>query len=70
MNETPMKYPKECEEKGRLLEQYHVAVSEWSQVTEQLEAQPHAFIQRAKQLRDVAIKAKAAYIEHKLEHGC
>jgi hypothetical protein len=35
-----------------------------------IEAQPHAFIQRAKQLRDVAIKAKAAYIEHKLEHGC
>jgi hypothetical protein len=60
----------ECEEKGRLLEKYHIAVSEWTQMTEQLNAWPYTFIERAKELRDVAMKAKAAYIDHKSEHGC
>ena len=60
----------ECEENTRLLNEYHLAVSKWSCVTEQLEAWPHTFIERAKELRDVAVKAKAAYNDHKKEHGC
>jgi len=57
-----------CKEQRRLLEQYHFAVSEWARV--QLNAWPYTPIERAKELRDVAVKAKAACSDHKSEHGC
>ncbi len=59
-----------CPEKLRLLDEYYVAVSEWFRVTEQLNARPYAFIECAKELRDVAAKVKVAYNNHKSEHGC
>jgi hypothetical protein len=59
-----------CEEQSRLLRDYHLAVTEWSRVTEKLNDRPHFFIERAMELRELAVKAKSAYYEHKAEHGC
>jgi hypothetical protein len=74
MNETPTSRAEvgnmECEEKGRLLKTYQAAVSEWTRVTEQLNAWPYTLLERARELREAAVKAKIAYSDHKSEHGC
>jgi hypothetical protein len=59
-----------CAEKGRLLLEYHSAVSEWSRATEDPGETPPGLIEHARELRDAALKAKAAVVDHIAEHGC
>jgi hypothetical protein len=59
-----------CPEKVRLRNEYNKAVSEWSHVTEQFEKSAGKFAERSKELREAAMKAKAAYEDHKSSHGC
>jgi len=59
-----------CEEKGRLIMEYHRAVSEWSHVTADSQRTPWTLIKHANKLRDVALKAKKAVMDHVAEHAC
>jgi hypothetical protein len=59
-----------CTEKARLRQEYDKAVSEWSHLTEKFEKSAGKFAERSKELREAAIKAKAAYEDHTSSHGC
>jgi hypothetical protein len=59
-----------CTEKARLRQEYDKAVSEWSHLTEKFEKSAGKFAEKSKELREAAIKAKAAYEDHKSSHGC
>lgn len=57
-----------CAESQRLLREYEAAVSKWSRLTEK--ASTMNLRAEAEALRDAAIKAKKAYSDHCIEHGC
>jgi hypothetical protein len=57
-----------CAENGRLLREYQEAVSRWSHLTEEPVTQELS--ERARTLREAAVNAKKAYLDHVAEHGC
>jgi hypothetical protein len=59
-----------CIEKAKLWLEYDRAVSEWARVTERFEMTAGRFAERSQELREAAIKARAAYDDHKSSHGC
>jgi hypothetical protein len=59
-----------CEENVRLRIEYDKAVSEWSRVTERFDMMAGHFAERSQELRETAIRAKAAFDDHKSSHGC
>jgi|HubBroStandDraft_2_1064218.scaffolds.fasta_scaffold1296287_1 hypothetical protein len=65
--EIPLNLRKSCGEKGRLLCEYHEAVSAWSRVTEEdLGPEPFALTRRAVELRAVALTTITSAITAKL----
>lgn len=54
-----------CAEKIKLFQEYQKAAADWSRATEHVGNSSESFIDRARDLREAALKAKADYDDHK-----